>query len=305
MDKAEKQEDKTVRITHVTLNLTPEIGEDDCLVYTRVVPDGREGTVVYARSLLPGEQDDGRAILLEPESGERLVFRPGAIRLSIDDADRLAKTEPDGYRPITNTVWTWLRFGPILDVRLFRHLLASARRLDGTYVLFAEIVRTMNDMSGTYIARRARLFRALATAEIFVVALGRTMDLLDGFRENFSAPIPVPTILDSKKQSVRELRNAFEHIDDRALGQVRGRASPEALSIFDQRSFIQEGKLTYAGYSLDVREGVIHMLTEARQYILDVTVHFAGGVKEFNSPIRFFEASTNETNRERGSAPDA
>ena len=110
MHKEEKEQERTLRITYVTLNLTPTVGEDDCLLYTRIVPDGRDGAVVYARSLLPGEQDDGQPVLLKPESGERLTFRQGAIRLSIEDADRLVKSEPDGYKPITNTVWTWLRF---------------------------------------------------------------------------------------------------------------------------------------------------------------------------------------------------
>lgn len=292
VNEPESKHDKTIRLTHVSLNLTPTVGEDDCLIYTRVVPDGREGAVVYARSLLPGEIDNGQPVLLRPDAGERLIFRPGTIRLSIEDADRATKPETDGYRPITNTIWTWLRLPPPLDARLFRYLLASARRLDATHVLFAQITLIMNNMSGNYIARRSQFFRALSTAEILVVALGRTIDLLDGLRENFSVHIPLPTTLDSKKQCIRELRNAFEHIDDRALGQVRGRPHPDALTIFDQQSFIQEGKLTYGQHSLQIAHEVIKMLLDARQYIRDITVQFAGGLKQLNSPVQFFELST-------------
>ncbi len=292
MDEPEKREDKPTPIWCVTLNLTPKVGEDDCLIFTRVVQDGRDGTVVYGRSLLPGEQDDRQPILLMP--GERLTFRPGAIRFSIADADRPTRPEPDGYRAITNTIWTWLRFGKPLDISLFRYLLASARRLDGTHVLFAETTRIMNDMTGNYISRRAQLFRALSIAEILVITLSRTVDLLDGLGENFSVTIPLPATLNSKKRDIRELRNAFEHIEDRALGQVRRQPNPDADSIFDQRAFLQEGKLTYTNHSLDIRKDVIHMLIDARQYIWDVAVHFAGDSKELNSTVQFFDQSTNQ-----------
>lgn len=161
----EDKENTTVRITHVTLNLTANVGDDDCLLYVRVVPDGQDGTIVYARSLLPDEQDEGKPILLRPALGERLTFRPGAIRLSIEDADRLSKPEADGYRPITNTVWTWLRLWPVSNEGLFHYLLASARRLDGTHMLFADMKRIMNDASGGFVALRGQFFHALSAAE--------------------------------------------------------------------------------------------------------------------------------------------
>jgi hypothetical protein len=282
-------QDETIRITHVSVNFTPEVGADDSLLAIRIVPDGRDGPVVYGRSLLPGEQDDGSLILLRPSAGERLKFRPLALRFTIADADRQTVPEPDGYRPITNTIWTWLSFGAPTDVRIFRYLLACARRLDGTRVLLVEVARVMEGVNGNFTAVRAQLFRALSTAEILIVALGRTVDLLVGLGKSFSIPVPLPTTLDSKKDIVRERRNAFEHIDDRALGQVRGRPHPDALTVFDQRAFFLEGRLTYAAHSLSLHEDFTHMLRAARQYIWDIAVHFAGDARELDSSIQFFD----------------
>jgi len=287
----EREEDATIPITYVTLNCTPDVGENDCLIYTRVVPDGRDGPVIYARSLLPDEPDDGRPVLVRPSCGERLAFRPGAIRISFDDADRPSKPEPDGYRPITNTIWTWLRVRPVPSDHLLRYLLASARRLDGTHVLFAETTRFMNDLSGGFIALRGQFFQALSAAEILVVALGRSIDLLEGFERHFSVGIPLPMTIASRMESIRPLRNAFEHIDDRALGQVRGRSHYDALTVFDQQSFLRESKLTYAGHSLNIKEDVIQMLMEARQYLRDVTVQLTEDAIQLNSPIQFFGPS--------------
>jgi hypothetical protein len=46
-----------------------------------------------------------------------------------------------------------------------------------------------------------------------------------------SAPT-VPTSISSSQESLTAIRNAYEHIEDRALGQVNKKPHPEALTIF-------------------------------------------------------------------------
>lgn len=288
MAEQESQRQEPLEIKSLSLNLTPDTGADDALVAVRIVPEGRKGNVVFARSLRPEEDDDGTPVVVNPALGERLQFRSGAIQISIRDVDRHAKPEPDGYAPITNTIWTWLSIGNPVDPKLFRYLLATARRLDGTHGLLAQTASIMANLSGGFIGRREQLYRAISLAEILTVALGRSVDLLDGLPQQFSVTQPLPALINLKKGSIRQIRNAFEHIEDRALGQVRGKPHLDALTVFEQRDFVGQGKLTYGPHSLDLRAEVPQMLMEARQYIYGVAVEVAGPLRKLAPTIEFF-----------------
>ena len=95
-------------IAYVGLNLGPNSGADDIIVGVRVVPTGKEGNVVYARTLNANESDLGERITLQV--GEHLVCPAGSLKVTIDDVERYAEPGPDGYAAVTNTVWTWCRF---------------------------------------------------------------------------------------------------------------------------------------------------------------------------------------------------
>ena len=67
------------------------------------------------------------------------------------------------------------------------------------------------------------------------------------------------------------MRNAFEHIDERAEGRI-GRFKefdPEALTIFGQPDFIESSELSYKGYSVKFEEEVISALLECREFIMN------------------------------------
>jgi hypothetical protein len=158
------------------------VGPDDALVTVRIAPNGRDGNIVFARILRPDEDDDGIALVINPAAGERLQLRPQSIQISIRDVDRYAKSEPDGYAPITNTIWSWLIIGNPTSPERFRYLLVAGRRLDGTHALLIQVSSIMAGLSGGFIGRRERLFRAFSIAEILTVALVRRIDLLDGLQ---------------------------------------------------------------------------------------------------------------------------
>jgi hypothetical protein len=276
---------KIVEIRAISLNLTPEVGTDDSVIAVRIVPDGREGNLVFGRSLRPGEEDDGTPIVLN--AGERLQFKPNSILISIQDIDRHATPGPDGYAPITNTIWTWLSIGNPTGPQLFQYLLAAARRLDGTHDLLMQISSIMTGLHGGFLGLRGQIFRAISLAEILVVGLGRTVDMLDGLQQHFAITSPLPGSIDSRKAGVRQIRNAFEHIEDRALGQVNGRPHQDALTIFQQRDFVAQGKLTYASHSLDLKTELPQMLVDARNYIYSVAIEVAGPARSMAPALEF------------------
>jgi hypothetical protein len=110
---------------------------------------------------------------------------------------------------------------------------------------------------------------------------------LDGLQQRFSVAPSLPATSDSKKNSIREIRNAFEHIEDCALGQVKGKPYPEALPVFEQGNFVGRGILRYGSHSLDLRTEVPRMLVEARQYVYDVAVDVVRSSRKIALPVEF------------------
>ena len=109
-------------ITYISLNLGPNVGANDTVVGVRVVPDGRNGNEVYGRTLNAGEPDSGEGIVLE--AGEKLVFPSGSVTVTLEDVDRYADPELDGYSAVSNTVWTWLQIPPSSSQGFFLYMLA-------------------------------------------------------------------------------------------------------------------------------------------------------------------------------------
>jgi hypothetical protein len=82
------------------------------------------------------------------------------------------------------------------------------------------------------------------------------------------APIktPVPARVIAAKEALTALRNAYEHIEDRAQGQVWSKPDPQALTIFDWSSLFQDDGITYAGHRLELRD-VPNLLLDTRTFL--------------------------------------
>jgi hypothetical protein len=274
-------------IRYLAVNLTPEVGANDALLGVRVVPAGRNGTKVFGRTLADGEQDSDEPVTFYPYAGEELHFPSGSVQISLRDLDRGNQPGPDGYAPVANTLWTWLVFGAPPDPALFRFLFAAARRLDTAHALCADVLGALTDRPEPFIKFRQRLFAALGLAELMCIALGRAIDMLRSIPSQFSVPMTLPETVTTFFPALREIRNAFEHIEDRALGNVHGKPHADALSVFDQRDLISSGVLRYASHSLDLRSEVLPMLVDSRRVVLEVAAATAGAARTLNVPVSF------------------
>jgi hypothetical protein len=56
-----------------------------------------------------------------------------------------------------------------------------------------------------------------------VIALGRGCDMVARAPELLGSAATVPTSISSSQEALTAIRNAYEHIEDRALGQVKKR----------------------------------------------------------------------------------
>ena len=270
-------------ITWVSLHLGPDPEGTIFVVAVRVVPAGREGNTVFGKSLNYGEPDDGQGITLLP--GERLVFLPGNLKATMRDVDRNNTPGPDGYASLANTIWTWLQIPPHPDEKLFNYLFAMARRLDTAHDLCSTAISLLNEQPAmSSLPSRAQLFRALGLAELACVALYRAIKMIRDFSSEFSSLVAVPQIMEALFPALEEIRNSFEHIEDRAMGQVRRKPHQDAISTFNQAAFTS-GILRYANYSLDLRKAMIPALIAGRQQIFDVAVEKSGPAKTNSQPV--------------------
>jgi hypothetical protein len=265
----------TTPIAAASMNTTAEVGRvDDMITWVRVVLDRRENGTVYGRTLREGEPDNGRRVHVRP--GERFVFEPGALSVSLDEIDRREPATETGHVNLAPVIWTWLHFAPP-SAESVRYVLAAARRLDAANGLLLSLQQardrlTADTESGTVggpILRR-HFADMLSSVEMLAVALGRVTDMVCTAGTAIGCPVPIPPAVDAKKDAIRALRNAYEHIDDRALGQVHGKPDPQALTIFDYGPLLTEDTLVYGTHRLGVTDEIPRLLAAMRQFIKDL-----------------------------------
>ena len=290
--------EKISGINHISINLDGAVGGDNSLIGIRVVPDGKKGNEVLGRTLKFGEVDSGESITVDV--GEMLVFPPGSIQVTIHDLDRHNDPGPHGYKDISNTVWTWLRFGKTRPhTSLFYMLFAASRRLDVTNVLYDSILDEINDSSDEgFIKKRARWFKALGLAEQMCIALYRSYRIMTEICKALPTETVIPDDLEKLNRAIREFRNAFEHIEERAQGKIRDKdtSHEDAYSIFEQGDFASSGKLKYANHVLDLQNEVMPALITARQFLFEVAVQLTGGSQiTYYEPITFFDAQSDRS----------
>ncbi len=271
-------------IAYISLNLSPTLGANDTVVGVRVVPAGRDGNLVYARSLNEGEPDNGERIPLE--IGDKLVCPPGSIKVTLEDVDRYAEQEFDGYAPITNTVWTWLHVPPSPDEFFFNFMLTASRRLDDAHALCASALRELGHRPDEpFIKTRSRIFNAFGNAEQMCIYLSLVIELINDARTRFSLKTDVPAEVEEIASRVRAIRNAFMHPYSHVPG---GHIDKEDLGdpteILDQEELLSHGILSFAGHSLDLRKQIIPTLIATRKFIYDV-ISEIGTTETYNGAI--------------------
>ena len=239
----------------------------------RIVPLRREGNVVYARSLRRGEEDTGEGVHLR--AGDRLVVPVGEFVIDSRDIDEYHNPKGHGgYRPVANTVWTWHQFASEqlgFFLFLFLFLFALARRTDATHALWASAIeRCETAMKTAGVAQRQAHFNALAGAEVTIIALGRCYRMVRRLVAQHCPALQVPDSVTKTSEAVLQMRNAFEHIDERSEGRVTpGKVAAEALTVFHQPEFVRSSVLRYKHYEMNFKSDVLSVLIDCRELVMD------------------------------------
>lgn len=172
---------------------------------------------------------------------------------------------------MTPTLWTWFQAGAH-DPANVRYLLAAARRLDAAALRVAEVEEMRGDLNNQGdqpLALRRTLFRLIGAVESAVIALGRACDMVAQAPGLLVCAAAVPSSILSSQVALTAIRNAYEHIEDRALGRVNKKPHADALTIFDQSELLTHDRIRYATHSLDLTREIPTLLADARQFLKD------------------------------------
>jgi len=251
--------------SHISHHTTKE-GTDGYLLPQRIVPIREEPGKVFARTLRYGEQDDGRRAHVRP--GDDLVIED--LLLELNYVDEWEGQGVSGYVPLTPVLFTWMSFGTRHSDEMRRYLLAAARRLDQAQSLFRRVDELRQGSPEGAPAVRRAVFELVGATELAIVSLGRVVDMCMQAATVLSSTVTVPVDIATRCDAVREIRNAYEHIEDRALGNVRKTPHPDALAIFDHERVVVDGVIAYGAYQIDLATDVQRIIVAARQFLKDV-----------------------------------
>ena len=241
----------------------------ELLTSRRIVPAGRDGKKVYFRTLRRGEADSGEEVNIEP--GDEIIIPPGGLVIDSREIDDQSTRGRGGYAPVANTVWTWYNIVGV-ELGFFLFLFSLARRIDAAHSLWTLAIQAVeNAKSQGDIARRSGFFNALATAEVAIIALHRGITMASSLIEKRCPDLEMPESVEKIRVAVHEMRNAFEHIDERAEGRTSRSATvnTDALTIFHQPEFVSSYMLRYKKYSVNFEHELIAALLDCRELVMN------------------------------------
>ena len=251
-------------VSHMSIHTEPE-GPAGFLISQRLVPVREEHGKVVARPLRHGEPDDGRRCHVRP--GDQVEILPA---VELDYIDEWEGRDVSGYVPLTPVLWAWMSLGEHNSEDKRRYLLAAARRLDQAQNLFRRIEELrQSDHEGAPATRRA-IFELVGATELAVVSLSRAIDMCRQAESAIGTIVRVPNEITTTCDAVTKIRNAYEHIEDRALGNERHRPHPDALTIFKHDQVVGDGVIEYGAYRLDLITEVPQIIRATRQFLKGV-----------------------------------
>ena len=249
-----------------------EAGANDLAFPLRIVPVGRGGGLLFARTLRYGEPDDGRRVHVRP--GEELRIEPGSLVLELDAIDDYYRSV-DPKRPegsLASALRVWLGVSSDGAPEISRLALAAARRLDAAEHLLrlAELSRIELEGNSPLLGPQvvAKVDELVHLVQEAVVASARCIAVVQKAVAASPFDVKVPERVLALAPALKAVRDAYEHIDERAFGRTdaRGSEDPGALSIFDHQTLVREGTVTYMAHRVEVAS-LAAVLTDLRSAI--------------------------------------
>lgn len=190
---------------------------------------------------------------------------------------------PDGYEPLAIGLMSYAGLAGFPHEEEFWYMASAARRLDAAHRLFEQVREGLD----SYKANQGgieELFAVLGTVELAMVAMHRAVDMSYRAGNKLNVNTTWPAKVEGKRKAIAELRNAYEHIDDRALGMIgpgkKANDKKQAHTLFGNvygaggigESLIKDRKLTYRQWSLGIDNEATDLFKLVREYLRDAGV---------------------------------
>lgn len=192
----------------------------------------------------------------------------------------------DGYRPISNSLWTWATvLGSFPSIEATRLLMAGARRLDSGHLQIERVRKGIEDMrpEGS-VGFREDVHQIVGDAEAAVVALSKALNIAGSLSGRYGVQLTIPAVLVEQRPLLLRLRDHYEHIDERALGRVKNVASADAENAFEFPALFLDRKLTDGTDALDVDAEATGLCLAARGYLLGAWTELVAAARSTATP---------------------
>ena len=191
-----------------------------------------------------------------------VILPPIVIRLGADP-------RPDGYTPLALALLEASWWCGWSQDAAWRYLLSAARRLDSAHRQF-ERLRAALDARDPGRPNVEEALDLMADAELAAISMYRAFQMARDLAKTLGVQLNVrfPKRVASRMTTVEQMRHAFEHIGDRAIGRVKGGDPRWAQSVFRAGGpLLDARRLRYGQWSLSVDEPATMLMRDVRRYL--------------------------------------
>jgi hypothetical protein len=186
----------------------------------------------------------------------------------MEERNRPEPPRADRYRPLGLMFWG---YSPIRGVHpsgvAIHHFFSASRRLDAAHRQF-ERVRELLDrypyepldtmQSTTAVVRFSTV---LGELELGLIALNRALDMAAQVGR-YGSRVPIPEPIKRYRPIVRQLRNTYEHFEERPAG-ISG--MPYMIGFF---GVLDDNTLFFGDWALNIRHEVTDLLIATRDFLV-------------------------------------
>ena len=187
---------------------------------------------------------------------------------------------PCGYEPLAARIMSRAGLTAFPRAEVFWYLVSAAMRVDAAHRLIEHARDRLDHYSPS--SDWSEPLDLTSDVQLAVVALHRSLQMA---RPSSGSSLPTgwpkrvawPRRLERKRVAIRQLRNAHEHIEDRAAGKLgpSGKVNiQEAHSFFTAsrygKELLEHRRIRYRQWKLSVDDEVTRLLMELREHLWNV-----------------------------------
>lgn len=147
---------------------------------------------------------------------------------------------------------------------------SAARRLDTGHKQIERVRESLNSMPplGSP-AGRQHLHEILGDAEMAIWAIDKALEITLSLAGRYEIEVTVPATLREKQPLVGRLRDHYSHIDERALGRIKGKPDATANEALDIAALVlHPAFMDGRDDSLDIDTETTNLCIEMRDYLV-------------------------------------